>query len=113
MSKDLEQVIVKAIELSHLIQKHPATVRFEEARELMQKDVKSQQLLDRLISLGKILNEKAIAGEEAFIEENEEMMELKIQLEKNSLVKSFISSQKEYLGLIHTLIEKINNPDEK
>ncbi len=112
MENEIKKVIAAAKELSLLMSAHPVTRRYEENLSAMQQDAKSMDLLNRLVSAGKRLHDKAQSGGQVRLDDEGAGRRLQAELAENSLVKEFISSQKEYLKLVQTVIEKIRNPDD-
>jgi len=110
MENEIRNIMLIAAELSDLIRYNKITIDYNENLKKMNDDNKSQELLSRLISIGKELNEKSIRGETVQAKESIKNELVKKDLEKNDLVKSFIKSQKLYFDLIQKVIEKVNNP---
>lgn len=112
LENNLEHILEKAKELAKLVQKHRITRRYEEDLLMMRNDERSQQLLSKLVEMGRELNEKVSRGEEIAVEDSVENRILQEELESNSLVKSFIRSQREYLEFTQKIISRIRNPEE-
>ena len=112
MENEIEMILKAAQELGTMLQNHDMTQRYHHDLSLMEKDMQSQRLLQRLVAMGDELNRKAINKEEIKAEDTMENKILEKELESNALVKSFIRSQKDYLALIHALTDRIHNPRE-
>ena len=112
MDNNIEHILEKARELAALVKQHSITKRYEENLLMMREDEKSQQLLSKLITMGRELNEKASRGEEMELDNSVENRILREELEGNDLVKSFIRSQREYLEFTQKIISRIQNPEE-
>ena len=112
MENEIEKILKAAQELGTMLQNHDMTRRYHHDLSLMEKDMPSQRLLQRLVSMGDELNRKAINKEEIKADETMENKMLEKELESNALVKSFIRAQKDYLALIHALTDRIHNPRE-
>ena len=111
MDNNIEHILEKARELADLVKQHSITKRYEENLLMMRDDEKSQQLLSKLITMGRELNEKASRGEEMSLDNSDENRILREELEGNDLVKSFIRSQREYLEFTQKIINRIQNPE--
>jgi cell fate (sporulation/competence/biofilm development) regulator YlbF (YheA/YmcA/DUF963 family) len=112
LENNIEHILEKAKDLARLVKKHRITKRYEEDLLLMRNDERSQQLLSKLVEMGKELNEKVSRGEEIAVEDSVENRILQEELESNNLVKSFIRSQREYLEFTQKIISRIRNPEE-
>lgn len=112
LENNIEHILEKAKDLARLVNKHRITKRYEEDLLLMRNDERSQQLLSKLVEMGKELNEKVSRGEEIAVEDSVENRILQEELESNNLVKSFIRSQREYLEFTQKIISRIRNPEE-
>ena len=112
MDKEIEAILKAAGELGAMLQHHDATLRYHHDLSLMEKDLQSQKLLQRLVSMGDELNRKALNKEEIKAAETMENRLIEKELESNVLVKSFIRSQKDYLALVQGIAERIHNPRE-
>jgi cell fate (sporulation/competence/biofilm development) regulator YlbF (YheA/YmcA/DUF963 family) len=113
MENNIEHILEKARELAALVKQHSITKRYEENLLMMRDDEKSQQLLSKLITMGRELHEKASRGEEVALDNSAEHRILREELEGNELVKSFIRSQREYLEFTQKIISRIQNPEEE
>ena len=113
MSENHYEIIQKASELSELIKSHDISRQYDESLAKLSKDRAAQNLLEKLVLVGKKLNEKASKGENQTLGPSAESTLLNEQLEKNELVKSHILIQKQYLNMIHLTMEKIKNPVEE
>jgi len=107
--EDYSEIINKARELAELIREHPITTRYRETSDRMKNDVSAQRLLEKLVMLGRDLNEQILKGEVAKAG-GAELELLKIEFEKNALVKEHLLAQKEYLDLLKNIQEHIKNP---
>jgi cell fate (sporulation/competence/biofilm development) regulator YlbF (YheA/YmcA/DUF963 family) len=112
VENNIEHILEKARELAALVKQHSITKRYEENLLMMRDDEKSQQLLSKLITMGRELNEKASRGEDMALDNSAENRILREELEGNELVKSFIRSQREYLEFTQKIISRIQNPEE-
>lgn len=110
MADRIDPIIEKARALSASIRRHGATHRYNENMARMSADRKSQELYSRLVSLGKEINDRMTRGESAITGITSEYELLKQELAENELVREYIQSQQEYLGLLKKVIEKIKNP---
>ncbi len=111
MNNDYNEIILKAREISSLINNHEITKKYKETQMKIQKDAKANELLRKLIAVGAELTQDADKqGAVGNISpaENQLLME---DMEKSPVVKDFILAQKEYLNMLNLVIEKIKNPD--
>lgn len=93
-----------------MIEKSDIALEYFESINKMQQDVKAQQLLTKLISLGRELNEAISSGNEGEVTGGAEAELLRAEIEKNDLVKNYILAQKNYINLIKLVQERIKNP---
>lgn len=107
MNEKTDQIIEKAKQLSLLISEHPSTCEYTETTEKMKKDFTSQRLLERLVFLGRDINEMALSGQPPELKKNQEYEFIKNELDGNQLVKRHITAQKEYLALLKGVIQRI------
>lgn len=109
MQDDIQAIIGKAKELAALIRNNAATVRYNDCRERIHRDRTAQDLYSRLVAMGRELNAAIAEGRRSDSLTSESDL-LQKELERNPLVKEYISSQKEYLELLKKVIEKIKAP---
>jgi cell fate (sporulation/competence/biofilm development) regulator YlbF (YheA/YmcA/DUF963 family) len=110
MPDDIQSIIDKAKMLSSSIRNHAVTQRYNECRSRMNSDRNAQELYTNLVRLGKELNETIASGGNVERLQSAEYELMQRDLERNTLVKDFIQSQKEYLDFLKKVIEKIKNP---
>ena len=111
---NIEMIIEKARELSQMMEKSDIALEYYESINKMQQDAKAQQLLSKLISLGRELNEAISSGDdEGRVTGGAEAELLRTEIENNDLVKNYILAQKNYVNLIKLVQERIRNPLEK
>ena len=110
MSDIIDPIIEKARALSGSIRRHPFTHRYNENLARMSTDRKSQELYSRLVTLGKEINDRMTRGEPAIAGATSEYELLKQELQENELVREYIQSQQEYLGLLKKVIDTVKNP---
>jgi len=107
---DIEKTIIKkSKELSTLLQTSDIAKKYIESIEKMKSDSKSQKLMERLVVMGKELNDKLVKGEDLASSSVEKKL-LEDELKENLIVREHLSIQKEYLNLIQKVQEKIKNP---
>lgn len=111
--ENFDTIIDKARELSQMIEDSEISNNYYESIKMMQQDSKAQQLLSRLILLGKELNDAINSGEKDSLPGGAEAELIREEIEKNDLVKNYILSQKNYVNLIKLVQERIKNPIEK
>ena len=107
---DKSVIVEKAQYLNTLIQKHSVYIRYMDALQKLVHDYKSQHLLEKLVIMGKEVNERLYSEGEHMGSNIAEQQVLKTELENNPLVKEFILAQKEHLNLLHKVIERIKYP---
>jgi len=110
---NIELIIEKAKELSQMMEKSDIALDYYDCIAKMQQDSKAQQLLSRLISLGRELNEAISSGDEGRVTGGAEAELLREEIENNELVKNYILAQKNYMNLIKLVQDRIKNPIEK
>lgn len=110
---NIDIIIEKARELSQMMEKSDIALEYYESINKMQQDGKAQQLLSKLIMLGRELNEAIGSGDEGRVTAGAEAELLREEIEKNDLVKNYILAQKNYVNLIKLVQERIKNPVEK
>jgi len=112
--ENFDRIIEKARELSQMIENSDIAREYYDGIELMQKNVKAQNLLSKLVSLGRELNESISSGDASLSPGGAEIQLLREEIEKDDLVKNYILAQKNYVNLLKLVQEKIKNPvDEK
>lgn len=111
--ENFDTIIDKARELSQMIEDSEIAVDYYESIKMMQKDANAQQLLSKLILLGKELNEAINSGEKDSLPGGAEAELLREEIGKNDLVKNYILAQKNYINLIKLVQERIKNPIEE
>ena len=109
---DISKIIEKANTLSKMIEENEITIKYNESLEKMKHDVKAQELLSRLVMLGRDINEKILNNENPMLEAQAEKEILMQQLEENTIVKEHILIEKEYISMISQIQEKIKNPNQ-
>jgi cell fate (sporulation/competence/biofilm development) regulator YlbF (YheA/YmcA/DUF963 family) len=110
---NIEMIIEQARELSQMMEKSDIAHEYYESINKMQQDGKAQQLLSKLIILGRELNDAISAGDEGKVTGGAEAELLREEIENNDLVKNYILAQKNYVNLIKLVQERIKNPVEK
>jgi cell fate (sporulation/competence/biofilm development) regulator YlbF (YheA/YmcA/DUF963 family) len=110
MQDQFSAIIEKARDLAASIRDHEISKRYAECRAGMNGDRKARDLHSRLVAMGREINERIARGETIGPESNSEHEFMRQELECNALVKDFIRSQKEYLDLLKSVIERIKNP---
>jgi len=110
--ENFDVIIDKARELSKCIEESEIAVDYYNSIKLMQKDANAQQLLSRLVLLGKELNEAINSGDEDSFPGGAEAELLREEIRENDLVKNFILAQKNYINLIQLVQDRIKNPIE-
>ena len=108
--ENIDRIIEKARELSGMIEKSEIAREYYEGIQLMQKDAKAQNLLAKLISLGRELNESISSGESSHTHGGAEIELIREEMENNELVKKYILAQKNYVNLLKLVQERIKNP---
>src|SRR6056297_772904 len=106
-------ILEKARELSKKLQEHPISLRYFSLLGEMNENQDAQVLLQHLVSYGQNLNRKIQQGEPRIGEELESEIPIDPDNQNLPLVKEFINAQKEYLALVHAIMDKIENPDRK
>lgn len=106
----IKNIIEKTAELALILREHPAAKEYAATSETMSKDRQSQKLLEKLVFLGRDINEKISLEIEVSIEKNAEYELMKREFESNEIVKRHILSQKEYLILLNRIIALIKDP---
>lgn len=107
MTANKEQIYAKAEELSELIKDNEIYAKYKQAYDNLQANEEARDIHSRLIALGKELSEIGAKGEAVQAKHSAENALLQEQLEKNSIVKDFLTSQKVYLNLIKLIQEQI------
>jgi cell fate (sporulation/competence/biofilm development) regulator YlbF (YheA/YmcA/DUF963 family) len=110
MQDQFRAIIEKAGDLAASIRDHEISKRYAECRSGMNGDRKARDLHSRLVAMGREINERIARGETIGPESTSEHEFMRQELEGNALVKNYIRSQKEYLGLLKSVIERIKNP---
>jgi len=110
MTEQYKDLYDKAKELSELIRESDITKKYEKSIGKMKNDLKAQELLARLVMLGRDLNEKALKGEKPEIESNAEAEILRKELDDSPIVKEHTLVQKDYLQMFQTVMDRIRNP---
>ena len=105
------KIIEKATLLSQMIKENEITIKYTESLEKMKSDKKAQDLLSRLVMLGRDINEKMLNNENPLFEAQAEKEIIMKQLEENPIVKEHIIIEKEYISMISQIQEKIKNPE--
>ncbi len=111
--ENFDRIIEKARDLSQMIESSDIAREYYDGIELMQKDVKAQQLLSKLISFGRELNDSITSGDASLSPGGAELELIREEIEKNDLVKNYILAQKNYVNLLKLVQEKIKNPVEE
>ena len=113
MEHEQERILELAAEIAKLIEGHPVTVEYRSMLEVMRRDADSLDLLEKLVALGRNLNEMAKGGREIEIVATDENRRIEERLRENSMVKAFIGAQKSYFNLVNQVIGRINHPKER
>ena len=109
---DTTKIIEKATLLSKMINEHEITVKYNESLEKMKTDKKAQELLTKLVMLGRDINEKILNNESPVFEAQAERELLMKELEANPIVKEHILLEKEYISMITQIQEVIKNSNQ-
>ena len=104
-----DEILKKARELSSLLRQHPASLHYFSLLREMNDNEEAQELLNRLVTYGKDLNEKIARGE--YSPEENTPGQIPADHGDLPLVKDFINAQKKYLALVHAVMDKVENPD--
>ena len=106
------EIIEKARKLAQLLKAHPVTRRYEESIETMKGDRNAQGVLEKIVMLGRDLNEK-LQGDDTAGPGPAEQMLLKEELDKHPEVQEHIIAQKDYLVMIQKVQELIREPEKE
>ena len=110
MSEELNtEIIDKARQLARLLKDHPVTRRYEESLDKMKEDKEAQEILEKMVMMGRDLNTRLQGGDSDVAGEAEQMF-LKEEMEKHPLVQEHILAQKDYLVMIQKVQELIRDP---
>lgn len=104
------EIIEKAQKLAQLLKAHPVTIRYEESLEVMKGDRDAQSVLEKIVMLGRDLNEK-LQGDNSGGPGPAEQMLLKEELDKHPEVQEHIIAQKDYLAMIQKVQDLIRDPE--
>ncbi len=102
---NIAAIIKKAERLSELLENHEITLKYKQSLEVMKSDRKAQELLAKLVLLGREING---TGESTM--SPSERAHLTAEFEANPLVREHILNEKEYLKLVTNVQERIKNP---
>lgn len=108
MTEEIALIVQKARELSVMIKGHEISKKYSESLYNISRDRKAQNLLSKLINLGRTLTEGYPAG--AHQEDSAEQMLLKAELEECDIVKQHLVIQREYLNLLKNILARIKDP---
>lgn len=111
MEQNYNEIILKAKEISHLINTHEITLKYRETLSKLQKEPKAHKLLQELVRIGGELTDQANRdGSFSNISPTENQL-LQKELNENPIVKEHLLAQKNYLNLLNMVTEKIKDPD--
>ena len=110
MIDEIKHIIKKTDELSDLIKTDPIFLRYNESIQELKGDSKAQEILNKLISLGKEISDQdesiapgySTAAEQKVLEE---------ELVKHPVIKKHLVAQREYISLLQAVIQRIQNPE--
>ena len=105
----IEEIIIKAKELHKLLLGHDYSIEFQKTSEAIKNNSEAQDILKRLIELGKDIQDN-ISNEEVVNSLTAEKELLRQDLDKNDLVKKHLTNQRLYLQLFKDIIQQIKNP---
>lgn len=108
--KAYPEIIEKAKKLALLLKAHPVTTRYEESLEVMKGDRDAQGVLEKMVMLGRDLNEK-LQGDESEGPGPAEQMLLKEEMDRHPEVQEHIIAQKDYLVMVQKVQDLIRNPE--
>ena len=108
---DISKIIEKASLLSKMIEEHEITIKYTASLEKMKSDKKAQELLAKLVIMGRDLNEKMLNNENPVFEAQAEKELIMKELEENPIVKEHVLIEKEYILMISQIQEQIKNPN--
>lgn len=108
--QDYSEIILKARQLSDMIDNHEITVRYRESLEKIRRDLHSQRLLGELIRIGRDISESMNSMDEQKTWGRAELDMLQKELEENRIVKEHLVIQHQYLDMIRQIQERIKNP---
>jgi cell fate (sporulation/competence/biofilm development) regulator YlbF (YheA/YmcA/DUF963 family) len=108
---DISKIIEKAAILSKMIEENGITIKYNASLEKMKSDKKAQDLLTKLVMLGRDINEKMLNNENPIFEAQAEKELILKELEENPIVKEHVLIEKEYISMISQIQDKIKNPD--
>jgi cell fate (sporulation/competence/biofilm development) regulator YlbF (YheA/YmcA/DUF963 family) len=110
MQDQIAAIIETARDLAGAIREHGTTKRYNECRADMNEDRKSRDLYARLVAMGREINERIARGETIGPESSSEHEFMRQELEGNPLVKDYIKSEREYLDLLKSVVNRIKDP---
>jgi cell fate (sporulation/competence/biofilm development) regulator YlbF (YheA/YmcA/DUF963 family) len=110
MQDQFRAIIEKARELAASIREHEIMKRYAACRSGMNADRKARELHARLVAMGREINEQMARGETIGPGPSSELEMMRRELDDNALVKDYIRTQKEYLDLLKSVVERIKNP---
>jgi len=110
MQDQIRAIIDSARGLAASIKDHEITKRYAACRAGMNADRAARDLHARLVAMGREINERMARGETIGPDQSSEHEMMRRELEANVLVKDFIRSQREYLDLLKSVVERIKHP---
>jgi cell fate (sporulation/competence/biofilm development) regulator YlbF (YheA/YmcA/DUF963 family) len=107
MSRNSDRIKTLAAELARLIHGCPIAERYRDSLMRISKDRKSQDLLERLVAMGRIISGGSSASDDTGMSEYRQIQD---ELDTDPHVKSHLLAQREYLNLLQAVIDRIRNP---
>lgn len=103
-----EKLVESAVELFGLIEDSSIFRKYAEYSAKVKNDMDAQRLLAELVEMGKVIEESLEKGDDAFRKKAEYDL-LNKKFESNDIVKNYLKSQKEYLGLMNSVRSVISD----
>ena len=103
------EIIAKARELAGLLKAHEVTKRYEESLDKMKGDKEAQEILEKMVMMGRDINAR-LQGDDGGTAGEAEQMLLKEEMEKHPIVQEHIVAQKDYLAMVQKVQELIRDP---
>jgi len=110
MTQNYDNIIKEAKKLVTLIKNHEITTQYQTSLTEINKNIKSQELLNKLVLLGKEINDQLSQSKKISPTQTKEFESLKNELNKNNLVKTHISNQNAYSKMLQEIIDLIKDP---
>jgi len=110
MTSAYPEIIEQAESLVDLIKEHEITISYQKSLAEIGQDKDSQELLKKLVLLGKDINDRIAAKEKVSPDQSKNFELLKSQLDKNNLVKEHIKNQNQYTKMMQEILNLIKDP---